>query len=270
MLHLAQRRFHGSTERRIDLRDRRDDRRYPLFHDVRNAVQRFIHGRRQLILQQLVERRFVLRLECFEGQRVLGQEAQRGRVHDGCRRALVHQRHGHVEVAIDLTQLTQVGQLVGARHVTDGGKQRVLDDGAQQDVGAEMVRRSFDFRDERRERSFSFAYRHRTAAVPNAFAAVIQMKERDGIVMRRDLRVITGGDERFPSGSCQPRGLAGVEKFVREHMGDERLRGRIGGVVDDEPMGAQDGLDPSTKRLRHRVPGCIGPADVREDGRLEF
>ncbi len=33
---------------------------------------------------------------------------------------------------------------------------------------------------------------------PHAFAAVVQMKERDGTVVRRDLRVIAGGDQRLP------------------------------------------------------------------------
>ena len=64
------------------------------------------------------------------GRPYLRQEAQRGRIDERGRGALVHQRHRHVEVGVDLAQLAQIGQLVRARDVTDGGEERVLDDAA--------------------------------------------------------------------------------------------------------------------------------------------
>ena len=82
--------------------------------------ERILDDRRDLRLQQIVQRRFVLRLQRLERQLVLGQEAQRGRVEQRRRRARVEQRHRDAEVFVHAAQLAEIRQLVRSGDVADG------------------------------------------------------------------------------------------------------------------------------------------------------
>ena len=112
-------------------------------------MQRLVHFGGDLRLEQLVQRRIILRVQRFERDVVLGEEPRRRRVDECCGRAAIHQRHRHVEARIDPAQLAEIGELVRSRDVTHGGEDRVLDDRPQQHARAERRRPFHGFPRER-------------------------------------------------------------------------------------------------------------------------
>ena len=140
VLHLAERRAHRAFERRVDLRHDRASA------PMRSATSEVIPASACSTVggSWLWSSSFSAFSSCgcsaVDRQVVLAEEAQRRRIDQRRGGALVHQRHRNAEVGVDLAQLAQVGQLVRARDVTDGGEDRVLDERPQQDVRAEVLR----------------------------------------------------------------------------------------------------------------------------------
>ena len=160
--------------------------------------ERLVDDRRNLRLQQLVQRRLVLRLQRLERQLVLREEAERGGIEDRRGRARIEERHRHAEVVVHAAELAEVGELVRSGDVADRREERVLDDRAQQHVRAEA---GGTFRRLRRPAPpWDTAVADQEAAVllpDRAPAAIllIRVKQREAVVLRVHLRVIAARRE---------------------------------------------------------------------------
>ncbi len=73
------------------------------------------------------------------------QKAQRGRIDHRGGRAWVQQGHRDTEVFVDPAQLAEIGELTRTGDITNRRKQRVLDDGAEEHVRAELTRAHLGF-----------------------------------------------------------------------------------------------------------------------------
>ena len=101
--------------------------------------------RRQLRPQQLVQRRLrPARAACSSGKSCRVRNRMALASSERRRGALMNQRHRNAERRVDALELTEVGQLAGARHVTDRREERVLHERSQQHVGAEVPGRLAD------------------------------------------------------------------------------------------------------------------------------
>jgi hypothetical protein len=95
------------------------------------------------------------------------------------------------------------------------------------------------------------------------------MKERKGIGLRRDLRVIAPAFEGGAGFQRQARRFSRAFHLTGEYRSDERLGCRVGGVVDDEAARPEDGLDPPPECLAHPRPCPVGLPDGAEELRRE-
>ena len=269
-LHPLQRRARRSFERRIERRHRRDQARHLRLDRLLRLAERLLDRRRNLRLQQLVERRLVLRLQRLERQLVLGQETQRRGIEDRRGRARVEQRHRHAEVRVDAAQLAEVGELVRAGDVADGREQRVLHDRAEQDVGAEAGRLRRRLLDQRRRRVLLVADDEAAVLLADGAAAAVEVKQRDAVVVPVHLRVVAAGGEIRSGERRQFHRLPRHRELAREHLADQRLRRRVGGVVHDQPAVAEDLFQPAAERLRHAAPRRVGAAQAVDQRAAEF
>ena len=133
-----------------------------------------------------------------------------------------------------------------------------------------MLRRLFDFFEQRRQARFARANGRAIAGEPDAVTPVVQIEQRDRAVGRRDLGVVPRSDEGLAGTRGALRGFARVSELVREHMRGERLGRRIGGIVDHEPACAEHGFDEPAERLRHAAARTIGGRDGFDNRRREF
>ena len=140
VLHPSECRFRGALERRVDGRDGLDQRRHLRFDGSRGGGERLLDRRRDLRLEQRVERRLVLRLQRFERQLVFGEEPEGGRVEQRGAGARIDQRHRHAEVLVDAAQLAEIRELVRSGDITGGREQCVLNHRPQQHARAESGR----------------------------------------------------------------------------------------------------------------------------------
>ncbi len=128
MLHTAERGSRSALECWVERWYRLNQVGHPGVDRLRRVRKRLLELRGNLRLQQLVQRRLILRLERFERQLVLGQKPERGRIEERGAGAGIHQRHRHTEVFVNAAQLAEIRKLVRARDVTDGWEQGVLHD----------------------------------------------------------------------------------------------------------------------------------------------
>ncbi len=263
-LHPAERRPGSALEGRVDSGDGLDHRRHLHLDGPRGSRQRFIHRRGDLALEQLVQRRFVLRLQCFEGKLVFRQEADRLRIKYRRRRAGAHQGHRHAEVLVDASKLSQIGQFVGSSHVTDCREQGVLDNRSQQDARTEGGWPVAGFLSQHRRGVDRVPHDKLPVLVADGPAPTPKMEEGQTIVLRMDLRVVSPRDEGRPGRRCQAGGPSRRRQLAAKHLGDQRLGRRVRRVVDDEPAIAEDSFEPPTERLGHADAGRIRIAELFE------
>ena len=140
LFHSRQRRLCRAGERRIDSRHRFDHLLHAPPHRVFGLCDRLFHRLRNLRFEQPVERRFVLRLERFHRHVVTRQETRSRRIDQRRRGARVDERHRYAEAGVDLAQLSEVRELARPGDIADRRKERVLDQGPQQNVWTEQVR----------------------------------------------------------------------------------------------------------------------------------
>ena len=132
---------------------------------------------------------------------------------------------------VDVLQLAEIGELVRSGHVTDRREHGVLDQRTQQYIGAEMIGMIPRFIGKLIDRHAVLADHGRRALDANRRALGIQMKQRDGAVGQRRLRVKSLGHERVTGLGGNARGLARPADLLDEHLASQRLRGRIRRVV---------------------------------------
>ena len=138
------------------------------------------------VFEQLVQRRFVLRLQRFERQLVFREEAQRRRIEERRAWRADNQRHRHAEVLVDAAQLAEIGQLVRPGDVTDRREERVLHDRPQQHVRAEVPGTARVARVDQRR------CRRRCSPTTNVIAVVlrrmpsiaVEVEQRQAVVLR--------------------------------------------------------------------------------------
>ena len=170
----------------------------------------------------------------------------------------IDQRHRHAEVLVDAAKLPEIGELARAGDVTDRRKERVLHDRPEQHVRAEPLGRL------RRPRSRASSAVNVVSPTTNwspcrliGVRAPSMMEERDAVGLRHDLRRVAARRQRLARRGGERRGASRrVAISRREHVGHERLGGRIGGVEDDQPVRAEQRLDPAWRTPRpRRCPG---------------
>ena len=100
------------------------------------------------------------------------------------------ERHRHPEVLVHLAKLPDVGELARSGHVTDGRKERVLHEGAEQDVRAEPLGRLRELFLEILRAERRLAGHELVALAPDRRAGSgrrLDAEEREAISLRRDL-----------------------------------------------------------------------------------
>src|SRR5439155_21242479 len=183
-LHALERGARRSLERRVERRDRLNQDRHLRVDGLLRARERVLDDLGNLRFEQLVERRFVLRLQRLERQLGLRQEAERVRVENRRRRAWIEKRHRDAEVLIHAAQLPQIRELVRAGDVADRRKDRVLHDRTQQHVRAEVGGPRRRLLEERRCRKLLIADDESAVLLPNCPPPAIvgiQMEEREAV-----------------------------------------------------------------------------------------
>ena len=179
--------------------------------------------------------------------------------------------------AVHAAELSEIGQLARACDVTDGRKQRVLHEGTQQHVRAEMSRSGGGFLGERGERPRRVADDRLVAAAADRAARAVEMEERDAVGLRNDLRLVAARRE-FVTGGCRERcGPPRMAEFACEQVAHQRFGRRIGRFEHHEPVGAEHGLQPARERVGDAGAwpvGCpqlaehpVGEVGLRERGR---
>ena len=90
-------------------------------------------------------------------------------------------------------------------------------------------------------------------------AAAVEMEQREAVVLRVHLRVVAARGQIGAGERRQLDRLARHRQLAREDLADERLRRRIGRVVDDQPAVAEHALRSSGRTRRP----CRRPARRR-------
>ena len=142
-------------------------------------------------------------------------------------------------------------EFVGASHVTDGGKQRVLHERPQQHARTECLRCLLHQRQHIRLRCALLAPLEAAVLLANRLAAPIEVEQRHAAFVRRHLRVVAAGLQRRARFRRQAGGFTRVLHFTSEHSGHDRLGGRVRGVVDNQSLLAEDRFEELAERVGH-------------------
>ena len=98
-------------------------------------------------------------------------------------------------MAVHPAELGQVRQLVQAGHITDRWEDRVLNDGAQEDVRTESRRLGRRPGSQDCGRHACIAHDELAVLLANRLSPALELKEREAVVPRLDLRVVAPRDQ---------------------------------------------------------------------------
>ena len=159
---------------------------------------------------------------------------------------------------------------MGSGHVGDGGKQGVLHDRPQQDVGAERGRLLAHESAERVRRQQGVAEGEGVVAQANGPALAVQVEQRDRVGGRLHLRVVAARRQLRPGRRRQPRRLAAQSQLPVEHRPGERLGRGIGRIEHDQAALAEHAVEPPAERLDQPGPGRVRRGEALEKRRGEL
>src|SRR3954471_14433695 len=106
------------------------------------------------------------------------EEPRRPAVDEGRARSWINDRHRNAEVLVDLAQLAQIREFAGARHVTGGSEQCVLNDRPQQNVWTEPARVRSRLVKQRRQGDRRVTHEELIAVATDRLTRSIQVKQR--------------------------------------------------------------------------------------------
>ena len=155
-------------------------------------------------------------------------------------------------------------------HVGDRGKQGVLHDRPQQDVGAERRRLLANEIAERVRGQQGVAQGEGAVAQANGPAPPVQVEQRDRVVGRLHLRVVAARRQLRPGRRRQPRRFAAQSQLAVEDRPGERLGRGIGRIEHDQAAVAEHAVEPPAERLDQPGPGCIRRGEALENRRGEL
>ena len=128
---------------------------------------------------------------------------------------------------VHAAELPEIRELVRPGDVTDRGEQRILNHRAEQHVRAEAGRPLGGLPEQRPHRIPLLADDEGAVLLANGAAAPVQMKERQAVVLRVDLRMVAA---RRQIGSGQRRELRGLPRH-RQLAREDAARQRLGGWI---------------------------------------
>src|SRR4029077_8825839 len=138
------------------------------------------------------------------------------------------------EVLVHAAQLAEVGEFVGTSHVADRRENRVLHNRKEQDVRAEAGGLRRRLLHERRGGVLLIANHETAVLLANRAAAPLEREQRQAVVLRVHLRVVAArGQIRSGEGGELYR-VSRIGQLAGKPLADDRLRGGIRRVVDDE------------------------------------